>query len=148
MKGVTRVMIADGRVLSCSMEIPNCDWYVQGHSYKTTLKLLPLGNYDVILGMDWLELHSPMKIDWVQKWIEFPYCQQQVRIQGIVPQLQQCGAISLNHLHGLAKAGNLMYLLHISTVKESPTHVLPDAVQPIIQEFQDVFEEPRGLPPK
>lgn len=148
MKGTTRVMIADGGVLSCSMEIPDCDWYAQGHSYKTTFKLLSLGNYDVILGMDWLELHSPMQIDWVHKWIEFPYCTRPVRIQGIVPQLQQCDTISLNQLHGLAKAGSLMYLLQISPVEESVTPVLPEAVQTILQEFQDVFAEPRGLPPK
>jgi hypothetical protein len=34
------------------------------------LKILPLSFYDVIVGMDWLESNSPMRVDWLNKWIE------------------------------------------------------------------------------
>lgn len=59
-----KVKVADGGVLSCSRELWNCQWWVQGQSFVTTLKFLPLGCYEVILGMDWLEDHSPMQVDW------------------------------------------------------------------------------------
>jgi hypothetical protein len=30
---------------------------------------LPLSFYDIIVGMDWLERFSPMKVDWKLKWM-------------------------------------------------------------------------------
>jgi hypothetical protein len=38
---------------------------IQDMVFRANLKLLPLPYYDVILGIDWLELHSPMKVDWL-----------------------------------------------------------------------------------
>jgi hypothetical protein len=36
-------------------------------------KLLEIGAYDLILGMDWLERFRPMMCDWLEEWIEFQY---------------------------------------------------------------------------
>jgi hypothetical protein len=36
-------------------------------------KIIEMGAYDLVLGMDWLELYRPMMCDWLEKWIEFPY---------------------------------------------------------------------------
>jgi len=33
--------------------------------------------------MDWLEAHNPMKIHWVEKWLEFHSHGQEVRLQGL-----------------------------------------------------------------
>jgi hypothetical protein len=48
-------------------------WLVQGCSFTTDLKLLPLQSYDMILGLDWLSSFSPMQNHWQQKWIAIPY---------------------------------------------------------------------------
>lgn len=50
-----RVRIADGGTLWCVKEFPDCQWQVQGINFTTTLKVIALGCYDVIVGMDWLE---------------------------------------------------------------------------------------------
>jgi hypothetical protein len=46
------VTVADGSSIQCSTEIPNAEWSVQGFSFHSTLKLLPIGSFDMILGMD------------------------------------------------------------------------------------------------
>lgn len=56
---------------------------MQGHIFKSDFELIMLGGYDIILGMDWLTQHSPMQIDWGQKWIEFHYNQQLIRLLGV-----------------------------------------------------------------
>lgn len=58
-----KVRVADGGLLQCTQELVDCIWWVQGISFHSNLKILPLGTYDVILGMDWLESHSPMQVD-------------------------------------------------------------------------------------
>ena len=57
------VRVADGSYLTCDSELPNVEWEVQGHSFHSTLRVIQLGSYDIILGMDWLEAFSPMKVN-------------------------------------------------------------------------------------
>lgn len=59
-----QVKVADGSVLSCQSEIQSCEWTSQGHVLCNNLKVLALGNYDMILGMDWLMQHNPMTVNW------------------------------------------------------------------------------------
>lgn len=47
-----RVRVADGGELCCTAAIPDCKWLSQGQEFSTTMKILPLGVYDAILGMD------------------------------------------------------------------------------------------------
>lgn len=65
------VKVADGAQLQCTHELVNCSWSVQGHLFTTTFKILPLGCYDAILSMEWLETFRPMQIQWKQKWLSF-----------------------------------------------------------------------------
>jgi hypothetical protein len=44
-----------------------------GYSFKSDLRVLPLSSYDMILGLDWLEVHSPMKVHWKDRWMSIPY---------------------------------------------------------------------------
>ncbi|XP_073367614.1 uncharacterized protein [Aegilops tauschii subsp. strangulata] len=67
-----RVRVADGGELTCSASISGCQWSSQGQDFTTDMKVLLLGTYDVILGMDWLEQHSPMTVDWRNKVIQIP----------------------------------------------------------------------------
>jgi hypothetical protein len=64
-----RVQVANGHVIQCSSEFKQISWSIQGHQFNSDLKVLSLPYYDMILGMDWLEGHSPMKIDWLNKWV-------------------------------------------------------------------------------
>uniref|UniRef100_A0A0A8XWS5 Uncharacterized protein n=1 Tax=Arundo donax TaxID=35708 RepID=A0A0A8XWS5_ARUDO len=50
----TYVKVANGGLMSCNSMLSQCEWWVQGHSFATDLRILPLGCYDMILGMNWL----------------------------------------------------------------------------------------------
>lgn len=45
--------------------------------------MLPLGCYDIILGMDWLVTLGSMNIDWAAKCMEFARADSLVTIKGI-----------------------------------------------------------------
>ncbi|WVZ81560.1 hypothetical protein U9M48_028917 [Paspalum notatum var. saurae] len=76
------VQVANGSVLECSFSLPSAQWVVQDVTFLTDLKVLPLSSYDMILGMDWLEAFSPMKIHWKDKWISFFYNGNTIILQG------------------------------------------------------------------
>jgi hypothetical protein len=84
------VKVADGTVIQCSSEIPDVAWEVQGHSFHSKLRVLPLGSFDLILGMDWLQAFSPMKINWKSKWMSIPYGSRSVLLQGLLPDDSDC----------------------------------------------------------
>ena len=67
---VCKVRVVDGGELACTAEIPACIWCTRGKEFTTAMKLLPLGTYHAILGMDWLEANSPMQLEWRAKLME------------------------------------------------------------------------------
>lgn len=62
-----QVQVVNGQILTCVHELINYQVLINGHSFDITLKILPLSYYDTILGMDWLEIHSPMEVHWKLK---------------------------------------------------------------------------------
>lgn len=77
------VRVANGGTLNCDAMIPHCEWQVQGHRFKTTLRILPLISYDMILGMDWLKEHNPMSVNWSQKTIKINLLGAVVTLKGV-----------------------------------------------------------------
>lgn len=57
-----QVQVANGAMLLCDSYVPAAQWSVQGYSFVSDLKLLPLPTHDMILGLDWLHSFSPMQI--------------------------------------------------------------------------------------
>jgi hypothetical protein len=59
--------------MQSSAKLLQAEWYVQGYLFHSDLKVLALQNFDMILGMEWLERFSQMKIHWAHKWLTIPY---------------------------------------------------------------------------
>lgn len=89
------VKIADGGTLTCESELPMAKWTVQGHSFHSAFKILPLGTFDMIIGMEWLEAFSPMKVHWRNKWMAIPYGATTVQLQGVSPEPEGCTLFQL-----------------------------------------------------
>jgi hypothetical protein len=47
------VLVANGSHMSCSSQIVDAFWFIQGQQFVSTLKVLELQQYDMIIGMDW-----------------------------------------------------------------------------------------------
>jgi len=134
MPSTISVQVANGSSVPCSQEIPMAVWTVQGYEFHSNLKVLPLGSYDMILGMDWLEAFSPMKVHKTQKWISIPYGPTQVLLQGQLPD---------------SDAGAVVQVFHIASDAAAPAQLaVHPSVQLLLDEFSAVFAEPQSLPPR
>ena len=71
-------------------ELHNATWYLNDYQFTSTLKVLPLSSYDMIVGLDWLQLHNPMLIHWTDKWLTVPYQGTTVKLVGLQPRSTQC----------------------------------------------------------
>jgi hypothetical protein len=132
LKNVLRVKVADGALMQCDQGVLQCHWFCDGHDFQSNFKFLALGTYDGILGLDWLALHSPMNVDWEERWMSFDHKGQHITLQSQQPGQFACTVVELMMMHN------------------SPDSVvqLPDEVKQILENFKTVFAEPVGLPPR
>ncbi|RLN30751.1 hypothetical protein C2845_PM05G19660 [Panicum miliaceum] len=95
--------VADGGSISCTTMIPNMQWWTQGNTFTQDTRVIPLGSFDMILGADWLESHSPMWVHWKLKKMRFSHLGKKILLQGIPATPSTCRAIGVNKLNGLLR---------------------------------------------
>jgi hypothetical protein len=143
-----QVKVADGRTLWSRYEVPDCSWLCEGLTFSSNFKILPLGGYDMILGMDWLECHSPMAVHWAQKWLEFEYDQRKVRLQGVLPNTQTCNNITCLQLNSLIRQEGVEQLLELQQMEQTAATEIPEPIKQLLSHYPHLFSKPHGLPPK
>jgi len=124
------VNVANGNQLLCHSEFVDISWSVQSYTFSSTLKVLPLHHYDMILGMDWLERFSPMQIHWVEKWLLLSYNNSFIRLQGELPIDYEITSVELCVISD-----------------ESVQSEISPSIQSLLDKYATVFEPPKGLPP-
>lgn len=65
------VTVADGTKVLVDSSCNNVSYEIQGHKFSTELRLFPLSNSDVILGVDWLRQHNPVTFDYHRVTVKF-----------------------------------------------------------------------------
>jgi hypothetical protein len=96
-----KVQVANGSYMSCAKHIVDTSWSISGVTFSSTLRVLPLSTYDLIMGMDWLESHSPMLIHWSQKWLSSPLQDTTVTLHGVKSSVLQTTVIQVCSCWGL-----------------------------------------------
>jgi hypothetical protein len=141
------VRVVNGHIINCSYKIPYCKISINGDCFQLDLKVLPLNNYDVILGMDWLAANSPMTIDWQQKLLLFHTDQTRVVLQGLQADLSTLEPLSVPQLVHLDLLDELWCVLQLQAVEHSSDSTLPLEITQLIQDYASLFDKPVGLPP-
>ncbi|XP_063944603.1 uncharacterized protein LOC135150927 [Daucus carota subsp. sativus] len=112
------IEVANQDKFSVSQFCPKCQLEILGHSFLADLIPFELGEFDVILGMDWLSLYK-VKIDCKKKKvIIFTEDNEKVVFQG---QRQEKKFLSIMQVKKLLRQGCEAYLAHVlDTKKETP----------------------------
>ncbi|CAO2144897.1 unnamed protein product [Urochloa humidicola] len=142
------VRVANGNILLCTHELVDQPVSINGHQFLITLRILPLHCYDVILGMEWLEQHSPMMVSWKEKWMAFDHEDQHIKLQGVRSEFIQCSEITIQELFQLEQNDEVWCILEVLVTESSEVKVKwPDEIQQLIDKFANLFQEPKGVPP-
>lgn len=148
LQSTVSVQVANGGVLSCRHEIPQCEWSTQGYLFCTSFKVLDLPGYDLILGMDWLSNHSPMQVDWANKLIILKWKGQWVTLQGVKLATASCKLLHLRVMREFQDRQAVAHLVQLCVISTGKEEIVPVGIQHILQQFASVFDEPSGLPPQ
>eukprot|EP00253_Pinus_taeda_P035941 PITA_35941 len=141
------VQLATGAKRRVLAKINNCPFSIAGQSITADLNVLPLGSYDILIGMDWLEKHWSL-VNCKTKTIYYKDdLGQQQELQGIKHPVQ-IRPITASQLAKCLRKKCEIYAIQVGYANQKDKVSAIDSI-PIVQEFVDVFpEEVPGLPPK
>jgi len=117
-----------------------------GFPTQATLNILPLGSYDLLIGMDWLVSYKT-KLDYYHKTLE---CVNEggrkTTLQGIQKPVS-VRQMSTLQMKKYCRKGCSLYVIHVLESIENEKPNLKD--HPILREYKDMFpKEVLGLPPR
>jgi hypothetical protein len=118
---------------------------MNGLSTKDGLNILPLGSYDHIIGMDWLEQHHAL-LDCRNK--AFTCLDEegnQKTVQGI-PRVVSIREISALQMKKCCRKGCQLFATHVEETPKDKVSKIGDPV--VLKDFEDLFQEVPRLPPK
>jgi hypothetical protein len=114
-----KVKVANGQVVLSDREVKGFSWWIQGHTFQQDVRILELAAYNLILGMDWLELYNPMTCDWLHKWIQFDYNGTRITLRGILRAVTSTiQEILAEQMHKLAKGNDIWALVAVTSMIE------------------------------
>jgi hypothetical protein len=139
------VQLATGTKRKVTELVKSCPVDMNGLSTKADLNILSLGSYDCLIGMDWLDQHHAI-LDCRNK--AFTCLDEegnQRAIQGI-PRAVTVREISAMQLKKCYRKGCQLFAAHVGETPKDKVSSIED--HEVLKEFEDVFQEVPGLPPK
>jgi hypothetical protein len=144
-----QVAIAGGAKLTTDSAAEALIWWTQGHTFITDARVLSLGAYDMVLGMDWIEAHSPMWVHWQRKRMKFSHQGKRITLKVVKDCTAHCKKLTAKKLHGLVRKGAVSQVIQLSPQckKRKSIHV-PAEIKTLFQSNEDLFREPQQLSPQ
>lgn len=88
------VTVADGRKVACNSICEGFSWKIQQHEFSFDLKVLELGTFHMILGVDWMKGFNSVMFDFESSRVIFSKDGRILILQGLTdsvkPSLQAC----------------------------------------------------------
>ncbi|KAL1188159.1 hypothetical protein V5N11_003190 [Cardamine amara subsp. amara] len=130
--GVTKVEVAHGRTLKVSGLVKQFQWSVRHYTFQADFMIIPLGNCDMVLGIQWLKTLGRISWDFNTLDMSFTVGKQRIALQGIKP-------------------GSVREVKTVNWKKRQEEHAQFSMIfvhnVEAEEEFEDIFEEPTALPP-
>jgi hypothetical protein len=143
------VKVANGETLVTDSYVPKLEWWTQGHTLQHDMMVLDFGVYDAILGYDGLKAHSPMNCHWARRTVEFMDKGRRICLQGVEPSQMHLHEIKAEQLLKWAVGNEIGAFSIVETLEAIPEDKeIPPEIQAVLDQYQDVFDDPKTLPPE
>jgi hypothetical protein len=125
--------------------VKSCIMDMNGLSTRVDLTIFPLGSYDCLIGMDLLDQHHAISDCRNNSFTSLDEEGNQRTIQGI-PRSVTIIEISTMQLKKCYRKGCQIFAAHMEEASKDKVSNLKDHA--VLQDFEDVFKEVPGIPPK
>lgn len=151
-----QVVVPGGYKLSSHYECPNFSWSIQRHEFHSNVMILPLGGCEMVLGIQWLATLGDVLWDFKNLKMAFSYQGHKLTLRGTGQAVIQwmkgkkvkkvTNNVSLSSMALCVYPVALMKMSTKESVKEENKQ-FQEELDALLQQFEDVFEEPTSLPP-
>ena len=139
------VQLSMGSKRNINELVKDCQIDMNGLNTKVYVNNIPLGSYDYLIGMDWLEKHHVV-LDCYNKTITcLDEEGKQGKIQGI-PRVVVVREISTMQLKKSFMKGCQVFATHMEEASKDKVASIEDHL--VLRDFEDVFGKILGFPPK
>lgn len=149
------VTVADGNKLSCVHMCKDFQWMMHGSLFKADVLVIPLSNYDIVLGIQWLQTLNDIMWNFKSLTMKFTVEDQPFELKGHVN--QGVSLCSVTKLTSMLQSDQLVQaeLFSLQPEPNTPFQHEPTVgnvqnkhdLEELLVAFQDIFEVPVGLPP-
>lgn len=152
-----KVTVANGNQLSCAQMCKDFSWMMQGVWFKADVLAIPLENYDMVLGIQWLSPLGDINWNFANMTMQFHVNNISYVLKGIESnKVSLCSMEKLTawlHKSDGVVQSQLFGLQLVSQEDETPHgskvgQVVPnEALDKLLDTYADVFAVPTTLPP-
>ncbi|KAF8405656.1 hypothetical protein HHK36_007732 [Tetracentron sinense] len=139
------VTLTDGGTLTCKSKCSNVKLAVQDQELRADLYLLPLGDYEVVLSIEWLRTLGDVLWNFSKLTMKFTLNEKRVTFCGRRGNVTTVSSHRMEHILKKTCKGYLLQLRSETTAMPEDSRL---ALAPLLSEFFDLFAEPNGLPPQ
>jgi hypothetical protein len=139
------VQLATGTKRKVTELVKSCSVDMKGMSTRDELNILPLGSYDCLNGMDWLDQYHALLDCRNKRFTCLDEEGNQVTVQGI-PRAVAMREISAMQLKKCYRKGCQLFASRVEEAFQDVVLNMED--HRVLKEFEDVFQEVLGLPLK
>ena len=119
----------------------------QGLEIVTDFHVLPIGGCQMVLGVDWLQSLDELTVNFKKKRVKITRNNQSWELQGVLPNdMEIVSARVMEKTLYQSTKGWVMYVCQ--KLDSQPVEGCHDQLQALCQEYDVLFEEVLGLPPK
>ncbi|XP_020082482.1 uncharacterized protein LOC109706087, partial [Ananas comosus] len=140
------VTVANGHKIMSKLRSPGFTWNMNDRSYKADLRIIRLEGSSVILGIDWLKTYGKVTFDYNNHTVSLDKDGQQLVLKGLAVGTG-LKMLTAKEWKRDCQEGICCAIAKIAQIGECEEQVIPESIKEILQQFEDVFEEPKGLPP-
>ncbi|KAA8534845.1 hypothetical protein F0562_029939 [Nyssa sinensis] len=141
------VKVANGEAVRSEGLTKPETFQMQGIHFTAEFFVLTLGGCDVVLGVQWLKTLGPILWDFSRLSMAFTFNGSNITLQGLNPTaMSLMEGEEFGKAAKTAKRGMVLHLIEGPVFPSSNFDCNPQ-LQPLLDQFSSVFQEPTGLPP-
>ncbi|KAJ4773419.1 polyprotein [Rhynchospora pubera] len=141
------IIVADGDKMQCNLECKGFKWTLQNHEFQFDLKVMDMEAYEMLLGGDWMRHVGPVLLDFENLTLSLRMNGKKLKFQG-VGKKATVSVIVGQELEPEMQKGELCFITqpYLLPAKHQSV-ILPKPLHNLVEQYQDLFQEPKELPP-
>ncbi|XP_044448015.1 uncharacterized protein [Triticum aestivum] len=145
------VIVAGGGTLWSGAFVPTTTFIAGNTKFEQQFRVLDLPGHDMVLGSDWMANHNPVSFHYNPRQItvmQNKFTPVTIKACDTIAEATPIEAAEVDKLMAAGAPGYVLHLIRDTTMKKPANNTIPPPVEEVIQQFPEVFQEPKGLSPK